>query len=82
MATVRDVRQKQSADIEFLCCENETVGNIHKILKNCVGITRSIVVHLIGWHANIRDSPGTGRPHSAQAHDNVQRFNGMVLEDR
>ncbi|KAJ4450334.1 hypothetical protein ANN_01754 [Periplaneta americana] len=29
--------QKQRAVIEFLCCENETVGNIHKRLKKVYG---------------------------------------------
>jgi hypothetical protein len=34
MAAVLNVCKKQRAVIEFLCCENETVGNIHKRLKN------------------------------------------------
>jgi hypothetical protein len=33
MAAVREVRQKQRAVIEFLLCENETVGKIHKRLQ-------------------------------------------------
>jgi hypothetical protein len=35
MAVAFDVRQKQRAVIEFLVCENETVGNIHKRLLVC-----------------------------------------------
>ncbi|PNF29555.1 hypothetical protein B7P43_G01919, partial [Cryptotermes secundus] len=77
--------------IEFLCCENEAVGNIHKILKNVYGddaVERSTVSRwarkLYGesGHANIRDSPRTGSPHTAQTPDNVQNVNDMVLEDR
>jgi transposase len=30
-------------------------------------------------HTNILDSSRTGRPHTAQTHDNVQRLNDMVL---
>ncbi|KAJ4449264.1 hypothetical protein ANN_00662 [Periplaneta americana] len=37
MAVVLDIRQKQRAVTEFLCCENETMGNIHKSLKNVYG---------------------------------------------
>jgi transposase len=91
MAAVLDVRQKQRGLIEFLCCENETVGNIHKRLKNVQGgdaVGRSTVSRwarrLSGesGHANIRGSPRTGRPHTAQTPDNVQRVNNMVLEVR
>jgi transposase len=67
------------------------VGNIHKRLKNVYGddtVDCSTVSQwarrLTGesWHTNIRDSPRTGRPHTTQTPDNVQRGNNMVLEDR
>jgi hypothetical protein len=91
MAAAVDVHQKQCAVIEFLCCENETVGNIHKRLKNVHGdgaVDRSTVSRwarrLSGesGHANIRDSPRTGRPHTAQTPDNVQmnRFRGTSID--
>jgi hypothetical protein len=38
MAAALDVRQKQRAVTEFLCCENETVGNIQKRLKNVYAV--------------------------------------------
>jgi hypothetical protein len=33
------------------------------------------------WAAGIEDSPHTGRPHTAQTPDSVQRVKDMVLED-
>jgi hypothetical protein len=38
MAATLDVRQKQHAVIEFLFCEKETMGNIHKRLRNVYGV--------------------------------------------
>ncbi|KAJ4444447.1 hypothetical protein ANN_06239 [Periplaneta americana] len=69
--SVGDIRQKQRAVIEFLCYENETVGNIRKRFKKVYGdaaVDRSTVSRwpsrLSGerWHANIRDTPRSGRP--------------------
>ncbi|KAJ4432976.1 hypothetical protein ANN_15233 [Periplaneta americana] len=37
IAAVLDIHQKQRVVIEFLCSENETVGNIHKRLKKVYG---------------------------------------------
>jgi hypothetical protein len=37
MAAALDIRQKQRAVIEFLVCENDTVGNIHKRLQKVYG---------------------------------------------
>jgi hypothetical protein len=37
MAAGLDVHQKHRAVIKFFCCENETVGNIDKRLKNVYG---------------------------------------------
>ncbi|PSN49523.1 hypothetical protein C0J52_24760 [Blattella germanica] len=88
MAATIDIRQKQRAVIEFLCCENETVGNIHKWLKRVYGaaaVDRSTVSR---WesrlrdergHANIRANPRSGRPHTAQTPDNVQRCMPLSL---
>jgi hypothetical protein len=70
MAAALDVRQKQLAVIEFLCCENETVGNIYKILKNVYGDDADDHSTVSWWarrssgengHANIWDSPRTRR---------------------
>jgi hypothetical protein len=91
MAVALDVRQKQSSVIQFLCCENATAGNIHKRLQNVHGddaVNRSTVsrwarrlsgesVHINNW-----DSPRSGRPHTAQTSDNVQRVNDVILGDR
>ena len=55
MAATLDIRQKQHAVIEFLCCENETVGNIHKRLKRVYGaaaVDRSTVSR---WASRLRD---------------------------
>ncbi|PNF30228.1 hypothetical protein B7P43_G02536 [Cryptotermes secundus] len=88
---IKSRRVRQRAVIEFLCCGNETVGNLHKRLKNVCGdeaVDRSSVGRWArrlsgeGGHTNIRDSPRTGTPHTAQTPDNVQRVNDMVLEDR
>ncbi|PSN35826.1 hypothetical protein C0J52_22744 [Blattella germanica] len=74
MAATLDIRQKQRAVIEFLCCENESVGNIHKRLKRVYGaaaVDRSTVNRWASrlrderGHANIRDNPHSGRPHTA-----------------
>jgi transposase len=91
MAATLYVRQKQRAIVEFLYCENETMGNIHKRFRNVYGddaVDRSTVsrwAHTFSGesgHANIRDSPRTGSSHTAQTPDNVQRVNDMVLEDK
>jgi hypothetical protein len=37
MAAAHDIHQKQRAVIEFVVCENETVGNIHKRLQKVYG---------------------------------------------
>jgi hypothetical protein len=71
------VAEEQRAVIKFLCCGNETVGNIHKRLKNVHGddaVDRSTVgmpifgILLAPAH---RETP-----------DNVQRVNDMILEDK
>lgn len=91
MAATLDVRQKQRAVIEFLCCENETVGNIHKRLKKVYGnaaVDRSTVSRWASrlrddsGHGNIEDSPRSGRPRTAHTPDNVQRVNELVADDR
>ncbi|PSN51230.1 hypothetical protein C0J52_10543 [Blattella germanica] len=91
MAATLYIRQKQRAVIEFLCCEDETVGNIHKRLKRVYGaaaVDRSTVNRWASrlrderGHANIRDNPRSGRPHTAQTPDNVQRVNDLVLADK
>jgi hypothetical protein len=54
MAATLVVRQKQHAVVEFLCCENETVENIHKRLRNvmCMEMMLLIAVQLVGGHAD------------------------------
>ena len=75
MATALDVRQKQRAVMEFLCCENETVAKIHKRLNKVYGddaFDRSTVcqwesrLSSASRHTNIPDFPDSGRPHIAQ----------------
>lgn len=91
MAAALHVRQKQRAVIEFLCCENETVGNIHKRLKRVYGddaVDRSTVsrwaqrVSGENGHANIQDRGRSGRPQTAQSPAIVQRINNLVMDDR
>jgi hypothetical protein len=57
--------------IEFLVCENDTVGNIHKQLLKVYGdhaVDRSTVGHWDKWvfvegaHANLHNCPDNGRP--------------------
>ncbi|PSN54517.1 hypothetical protein C0J52_10215 [Blattella germanica] len=80
MAATLDIRQKQRAVIEFLCCENETVGNIHKRLKRVYGAAA------VDWASRLRDERGHANirdnPHTAQTPDNVQRVNDLVLADK
>ncbi|KAJ4433048.1 hypothetical protein ANN_15305 [Periplaneta americana] len=80
MTVVLDIRQKQRAVIEFLCCENETVGNIDTRLKRMYGdaaVDRSTVSwwasRLSGerGHANSRDTPCSGTPCTARSPDNA-----------
>ncbi|KAJ4433526.1 hypothetical protein ANN_15835 [Periplaneta americana] len=91
MTAVFDNRHKQRAVIEFLCCENETVGIIHKRLKKVYGdaaVDRSTfsrwASRLSGerGQVNIRDTPRSGRPCTARSLDNVQRVNNMVVADK
>ncbi|KAJ4438731.1 hypothetical protein ANN_14680 [Periplaneta americana] len=51
MAAVLNIRQKQCVVIEFLCCENETVGNIHKRLKKVYG-DAAVDRSMVGWWAS------------------------------
>ncbi|XP_021925029.1 putative uncharacterized protein FLJ37770 [Zootermopsis nevadensis] len=85
------VLRKQRAVIEFLVCENETVGNIHKRLQKVYGedtVDRRTVSHWAqrtsgkGGHADIRDLPRSGRPQSAWTDANVERVNNMIMADR
>jgi hypothetical protein len=90
VAAALDVCQKQRA-VMFLCCENETVGNIHRRLKNVYG-DDAVNHSTVNWwarrlsgesgRANIQDSPRTGRRQTTQTPDNVQHVNDMVLEDK
>ena len=75
MVAALDVHQKQHAVIEFLCCENETVTDIHKRLKKVHGddtVDHSTVSRwesrLFGesGHAIIRDFSHSGRLYTAQ----------------
>ncbi|XP_021922427.1 putative uncharacterized protein FLJ37770 [Zootermopsis nevadensis] len=91
MHDVLDVRQKQRAVIEFLVCENEAMGNIHKRLQKVYGeetVDRSKVCRWAqrtsgkGGHANICDLPRSGRPQSARTDANVETANNMIKADR
>ena len=71
MADALDVRQKQRAVFEFLCCENETVGNIHQRLKRVYrddDVDRRTVNQLAlrvsceNRYANIEDRGGSIKP--------------------
>ena len=90
MAAALDVRQKQRTVIEYLCCENVTVENIHERLIKAYGdhaVDRCILSRyasrLFGENeqANIRNFPLNGKSHSAQTLHNMQRINNLVLID-
>ena len=70
--------------------ENETVANIHKKLKKLYGddvvdynaVSRwASKLSVESGHANIRDFPHSGTPHTAQTPDNVQFINNLILVD-
>ena len=88
MVAALDNHQKQSAVIEFLCCGNTTMANIHKRLRKVYGddaVDRSTVSRwasrLSGesGHANIRNFPHSSRP---QTTDNMQHINNLILADK
>jgi hypothetical protein len=91
MVAVLDIRQKQRAVIEFLCCENDTVGNVHKRLKNMYGddaVDRRTVSR---WARRLSGESGTpifgillatADPPVAQTSDNVQLVSDMALGDK
>jgi histone-lysine N-methyltransferase SETMAR len=91
MAAALDICQKQRAVIEFLVCENKTVGNIHKQLQKVYGddaVDRSTVgcwaKRLSGksGHADIHDLPCGDRLQSAHTDTIAERANNMIVADR
>jgi hypothetical protein len=90
MAAPTDIRQKQCAVIEFLVCEKETVGNIHKQLQKVYGdyaVNCSTVGRWAKWLSaeaalvNLRNRHCSGRPQSAQTEANVEKVNGIIFAD-
>ena len=86
-----DVCPKQCSVIEIMCCENETVENIHKRLKKVYGddavdhsTVRSVGCRLFGQsgYANIQNFPCSCRQHIVLTPDNVQRINNLILADK
>jgi hypothetical protein len=49
MAAALEVREKQRALVEFLCCENEIMGSIHKRLKNVYGDANYVYCCFVAW---------------------------------
>lgn len=71
MTSALDIYQKQRAILEFLCCENDIMGNIHKALEKVYGYAAvdcstvsQLASRLHGERglANIQDTPPVADP--------------------
>ena len=87
-----DVRYKQSAVIEFLVAEKESVRNNHKCLSNVYGSavdnrsticpwTKRVTASKT-WKAELHDMCHSGHPVTAVSPEILQCTNAIVCEDR